>query len=87
MTSTGIQSEGLTKGHAGRPVLRGLSFAVASGQISGVRSTDGARDTTAVETIPAMRHQDGGRMRVRGFGSAEQRTGNRHLVIFPAPVL
>jgi len=73
MTSTGIQSEGLTKGHAGRPVLRGLSFAVASSEISGILGADGARDTTAVETIPAARHQDGG--------------GMRHLVIFPAPVL
>jgi len=87
MTSTGIQGEGLAKGHQGRPVLRGLSLSVASGEISGILGADSAGETTAVETVPAVRHQDGGRMRVRGFDPAEQRTRTRHLVIFPAPVL
>jgi ABC-type multidrug transport system ATPase subunit len=86
MTSTAIQGEGLSEGHQGRLVLRGLS-SLASGEISEVLGAVGAGETTAVETVPAVGHQAGGRMRVRGFDPAEQRTRVRHLVIFPAPVL
>jgi ABC-2 type transport system ATP-binding protein len=87
MTSTGIQIEGSTKGSEGRTVPRRLSLSVASGEIFGVLGANGAGSSTAVENVPASRHHDGGRIRVRGFDPAERRTPVRHLVIFPAPVL
>ena len=86
MTSTGIQIEGSTKGSERPPVSRGLS-SVASGEIFGVLGANGAGNSTAVENVPASRHHDGGRIRVRGFDPAERRTPVRHLVIYPAQVL
>ena len=87
MTNTGIQIEGSTKGSEGRPVSPRLSLSVASGEIFGVLGANGAGNSTAVENVPASRHHDGGRTRVRGFDPAEQRTPVRHLVLFPARVL
>jgi ABC-2 type transport system ATP-binding protein len=87
MTSTGIQGEGVTKGYGGRPVSRGPSLSVASGEIFGVLGANGAGEVSAVENVQASRHQDGGRIRVRGVDPTEQRRRVRHLVIFPAPVL
>ena len=87
MTNTSIQIEGSTKGSEGRPVSPRLSSSVASGEILGVLGANGAGSSTAVDNVPASRHHDGGRTRVRGFDTAERRTPVRHLVIYPAQVL
>jgi ABC-2 type transport system ATP-binding protein len=87
MTSTVIRVEGATEGYGGRPVLRGLSLSVASDESFGVLGANGAGKISAVENVQASRHQDGGRIRVRGVDPTEQRRRVRHLVIFPAPVL
>jgi ABC-2 type transport system ATP-binding protein len=87
MTNTGIQIEGSTEGSEGRPGSPGLSLSVASGEIFGVLGANGAGNSTAVENVPASRHHDGGRTRVRMFDPAERRPPVRHLVIYPAPVL
>jgi ABC-2 type transport system ATP-binding protein len=80
MTSTCIHVEGVTKSYDGRPVLRGLSLSVPTGEIFGILGANGAGKTTAVEIVQGLRSRDGGRVRVLGFDPAEHRGRLRHLV-------
>jgi hypothetical protein len=41
--------------------------------------------TPAVDNVEPSQPREGGRVRVPGFGPAEQRSHVRHLVIFRAP--
>jgi ABC-2 type transport system ATP-binding protein len=71
-----IEVDGVTKGYAGRPVLRGLSFRVAAGETFALLGPNSAGKTTTVEMIEGYRHPDGGRISVLGEDPA--RAGRDH---------
>ena len=61
-----VEVSGLHKSYAGRPVLRGLSFRVAAGELFALLGPNGAGKTTTVEIIEGYRRLDGGEVRVLG---------------------
>lgn len=65
-----VAVDNLLKSYAGRRVLDGLSFTVATGEIFGILGPNGAGKTTAVEILQGLRRADGGSVRVRGFDPA-----------------
>jgi ABC-2 type transport system ATP-binding protein len=80
MESTAIEIHDLRKSYDGRPVLRGLSFDVAAGDIFGIAGRNGAGKTTTVEILQGLRRRDSGRVEVLGLDPARQRTRLRSLI-------
>ena len=70
----------LRKAYGRRPVLRGLSFSVAAGQIFGIAGRNGAGKTTTVEIVQGLRHRDAGHVEVLGLDPARERARLRTLV-------
>ena len=68
----------LRKAYGRRPVLRGLSFSVAAGQIFGIAGRNGAGKTTTVEIVQGLRHRDAGHVEVLGLDPARERARLRH---------
>ncbi len=66
----------LRKRYDGRPVLRGLSFRIAAGEIFGLLGPNGAGKTTTVEILEGYRRPDGGTVRVLGVDPV--RAGRDH---------
>ena len=67
MDGTAIEVSDLRKDYDGRPVLRGVSFSVAEGEIFGIAGRNGAGKTTTVEVVQGLRSFDSGTVRVLGF--------------------
>jgi len=61
-----IEFDNVKKRYGAVEALRGVSFAVAPGQMFGLIGPDGAGKTTAIRTICGLLHTDGGRVRVLG---------------------
>ena len=61
-----VEVENLIKEYHGRPVLKGISFTVAPGEIFGILGPNGAGKTTTVESIVGLRRPDGGTIRILG---------------------
>jgi ABC-2 type transport system ATP-binding protein len=80
MPSTAIEVHDLHKSYDGRPVLRGLSFAVGAGEIFGIAGRNGAGKTTTVEILQGLRGRDAGRVEVLGLDPARERPRLRGLV-------
>jgi ABC-2 type transport system ATP-binding protein len=80
MQSTAIEIEDLRKSYDGRPVLRGLSFGVATGEIFGIAGRNGAGKTTTVEILQGLRGRDSGRVSVLGLDPASERARLRPLI-------
>jgi ABC-2 type transport system ATP-binding protein len=80
MHDTAIEVHGLHKSYDGRPVLRGLSFAVQPGEIFGIGGHNGAGKTTTVEILQGLRSRDAGRVAVLGLDPARERGRLRGLV-------
>ena len=51
MDGTAIEVSDLRKDYDGRPVLRGVDFSVAEGEIFGIAGRNGAGKTTTVEVV------------------------------------
>jgi ABC-2 type transport system ATP-binding protein len=66
-----IDVEGLHKRYGDRPVLRGVDFTVARGEIFGLLGPNGAGKTTTVEILEGFRDPTSGTVRVLGFDPAE----------------
>ena len=75
-TLAAIEVSELRKAYDGRPVLRGLSFRVAAGEIFALLGPNGAGKTTTVEIIEGYRRPDRGEVRVLGIDPA--RAGRAH---------
>jgi ABC-2 type transport system ATP-binding protein len=75
-TLAAVEVSELRKSYAGRPVLRGLSFRVAAGEIFALLGPNGAGKTTTVEIIEGYRRPDRGHVRVLGVDPA--RAGRAH---------
>lgn len=80
MQNTAIEVHDLHKSYNGTPVLRGLSFAVPTGELFGIAGANGAGKTTAVEILQGLRSRDAGRVDVLGADPARQRAFLRGLV-------
>ena len=80
MDGTAIEVSDLRKDYDGRPVLRGVDFSVADGEIFGIAGRNGAGKTTTVEIIQGLRSSDGGTVRVLGLDPLRDRAALRPLV-------
>ncbi|HEY3164203.1 MAG TPA: ABC transporter ATP-binding protein [Candidatus Limnocylindrales bacterium] len=75
-TLAAIEVVGLRKAYAERPVLRGISFRIAAGELFALLGPNGAGKTTTVEIIEGYRRPDRGDVRVLGIDPA--RAGRDH---------
>jgi ABC-2 type transport system ATP-binding protein len=80
MDGTAIEVTDLRKNYDGRPVLRGVNFSVADGEIFGIAGRNGAGKTTTVEVVQGLRPFDSGTVRVLGFDPARSRSELRGLI-------
>jgi ABC-2 type transport system ATP-binding protein len=80
MQNTAIEVHDLRKSYEGRPVLRGVAFAVGTGEIFGIAGRNGAGKTTTVEILQGLRSADGGRVEVLGLDPGRERRQLRSLV-------
>ena len=68
------------KSYGGRPVLRGVSFRVAAGEIVAILGPNGAGKTTTVEIVEGYRRADSGEVRVLGVDPASSGRDHRARV-------
>jgi ABC-2 type transport system ATP-binding protein len=80
MDNLAIEVDDLRKRYEGRPVLRGVTFSVAEGEIFGIAGRNGAGKTTTVETLQGLRHPDAGTVRVLGLDPVRDRRALRPLI-------
>jgi ABC-2 type transport system ATP-binding protein len=82
MKRIAIEVNDLHKTYGGRPVLRGLTFAVGEGEIFGIAGRNGAGKTTTVEILQGLRRRDAGAgsVEVLGFDPARERRRLRPLI-------
>jgi lipopolysaccharide export system ATP-binding protein len=62
----GLRAEGLTKAFGGRQVVRGVTLAVAPGEVVGLLGPNGAGKTTSFHMIVGLTRPDAGRIQLRG---------------------
>jgi ABC-2 type transport system ATP-binding protein len=74
--SVAVVASGVRKSYGRREVLRGVSLAVASGEVLALLGPNGAGKTTLVEILEGHRSRDGGDALVLGFDPA---TGGRRF--------
>src|SRR5262245_10431892 len=79
MNTSAIHIENLQKSYDAQPVLRGLSFAVESGEIFGIAGRNGAGKTTTIEILQGLRTRDSGQVEVLGLDPARHRARLRPL--------
>jgi ABC-2 type transport system ATP-binding protein len=80
MGDTVIEVSELHKSYDRRPVLRGVSFDVAVGEIFGIAGRNGAGKTTTVEIMQGLRSRDRGQVAVLGLDPGRERKRLRPLV-------
>ena len=66
MTSPRLVVEKLTRRFAGRPVVQGVSFSVAAGQVSCLLGPSGCGKSTTLRMIAGVDHPDSGEIRIDG---------------------
>ena len=69
--ATAISVRGLRKSYAGREALRGVDFAVETGEVFALLGPNGAGKTTTVEILEGYRDRDAGEVRVLGLEPEE----------------
>jgi ABC-2 type transport system ATP-binding protein len=75
-----VEVDNLIKSYDRRPVLKGVSFTVAPGEIFGILGPNGAGKTTTVESIVGLRRPDGGTIRILGLDPQKERDQVRKRV-------
>jgi ABC-2 type transport system ATP-binding protein len=70
---TAVAVSGLRKSYGEHEALRGIDFAIASGEVFGLLGPNGAGKTTTVEILEGYRERDGGDVKV--LGEDPQRAG------------
>jgi ABC-2 type transport system ATP-binding protein len=71
-TSAAIEVDGLRKAYGDHEAVRGVSFAVARGEVFGLLGPNGAGKTTTVEILEGYRTRDAGEVRVLGRDPGER---------------
>lgn len=66
MASTALEVRDLTKGFGGVPVLRGVSFSIAAGQLTVLAGENGAGKSTLMKIITGQLRQDSGEILIEG---------------------
>ncbi|MEO5941705.1 MAG: ABC transporter ATP-binding protein [Candidatus Limnocylindrales bacterium] len=79
-TLAAIEVTDVRKAYDGRPVLRGLSFRVRTGEIFALLGPNGAGKTTSVEIIEGYRRADSGQVHVLGVDPGRAGRGHRARV-------
>ena len=77
MTDAAIEVEGLRKSYGPYEAVRGISFAVARGEVFAILGPNGAGKTTTVEILEGYRDADAGTIRVLGMDPATGGTAYR----------
>src|SRR4051812_13167979 len=72
MSETMIEVRNLTRDFGSVKAVRGISFAVARGEVFGLVGPDGAGKTTTLRVLCGLMHATSGEMRVAGFDAALQ---------------
>jgi ABC-2 type transport system ATP-binding protein len=72
MSESVIEAQGLTKRYNGVAVVKGVSFAVAQGEIFGLLGPNGAGKTTTIQMLLGLSDISGGRARVLGYDPVRQ---------------
>jgi ABC-2 type transport system ATP-binding protein len=72
MSESVIEAQGLTKRYDGVAVVKGVSFAVAQGEIFGLLGPNGAGKTTTILMLLGLSDISGGRARVLGYDPVRQ---------------
>ena len=80
MKNTAVEVHDLHKTYDGQPVLRGVSFAVGTGEIFGIAGRNGAGKTTTVEILQGLRSRDSGAVQVLGSDPGRDRRRLRTLI-------
>jgi ABC-2 type transport system ATP-binding protein len=80
MENTAIEVHNLEKSYGDLSVLRGVSFAVRTGEIFGIAGRNGAGKTTTAEILQGLRSRDSGRVNVLGFDPGRERKQLRPLL-------
>jgi ABC-2 type transport system ATP-binding protein len=75
-----IEVRDLRKAYNGRPILRGLSFEIALGEVFALLGPNGAGKTTTVEIVEGYRLADEGTVRVLGVDPARGDRAHRARV-------
>jgi ABC-2 type transport system ATP-binding protein len=76
VSSAAVSVTELRKSYGGLEAVRGISFAVAAGEIFGLLGPNGAGKTTTIECLEGIRIPDSGEIRVAGY---DPRTAGREL--------
>jgi ABC-2 type transport system ATP-binding protein len=66
-----VRVDGLQKSYDGVEAVRGISFAIAAGEVFGLLGPNGAGKTTTVEILEGYRRADAGRVAVLGADPRE----------------
>src|SRR5881392_598340 len=61
-----IEVNGLRKAYGNLEAVRGVDFAIETGEVFGLLGPNGAGKTTTVEILEGFRRRDGGEVRVLG---------------------
>lgn len=80
MTAPIVDVQNLTKRFGDTPVLRGLSFSVASGSVLGVLGPNGAGKTTAINCLTTLLAPDSGSATIAGYSVTKQPEAVRALI-------
>lgn len=67
-----VVADKLVKTYAGKTVVDGISFSVASGEVFGILGPNGAGKTTTLEMLEALRPIDGGSATINGIDVARR---------------
>jgi len=76
----GVSLEGVEKRYGDRPALRGVSFAVAPGEIVGLLGPNGAGKSTTLSILATTLRPDAGRVRVAGHALPDDAAAARRAI-------
>jgi len=75
-----LQVENLVKRYGDVEAVRGVSFAVAEGEVFGLLGPNGAGKTSTIEVLEGLRVADSGRVSVCGFDPVKNATELKHEI-------
>lgn len=75
-----LKVDGLTKSYGGRKVVKGVSFAVRTGEVFGILGPNGAGKTTTLEMIETLRPIDAGTAVINGVNVSDNPQKVRYMI-------